>query len=144
MQKYKYKFSPLALTFMAIGFIVAISVIIFNVIKLVNVKVYDKTPSYVLSVCIACLFIIFELTLLFFSYYTITDKSINLRISFICTGEKLSEIVGIVHFTNINKLAIYFSDEEYMYIVIDKKGFDAFVDELRSKSPKIEFRSKEF
>ncbi len=144
VKKFRYRFSVLSLVLFGIGFALALFMIIFNLYKISSGKLMsDGITNRSISILIALVFIGVAISVLSCSFYTINKTEIKTRLGFIVTGIKLNEIKEIVHFTSLNKLSIFYKDEQYSNVVISPKHFDEFATELRKFAPNIVYRTHE-
>lgn len=144
VKKFRYRFSVLSLVLFGIGFALALFMIIFNLYKISSGKLMsDGITNRSISILIALVFIGVAISVLSCSFYTINKTEIKTRLGFIVTGIKLNEIKEIVHFTSLNKLSIFYKDDEYSNVVISPKHFDEFATELRKFAPNIVYRTYE-
>jgi len=144
VKKFRYRFSVLSLVLFGIGFALALFMIIFNLYKISSGKLMsDGITNRSISILIALVFIGVAISVLSCSFYTINKTEIKTRLGFIVSGIKLNEIKEIVHFTSLNKLSIFYKDEQYSNVVISPKHFDEFATELRKFAPNIVYRTYE-
>lgn len=144
VKKFRYRFSVLSLVLFGIGFALALFMIIFNLYKISSGKLMsDGITNRSISILIALVFIGVAISVLSCSFYTINKTEIKTRLGFIVSGIKLNEIKEIVHFTSLNKLSIFYKDDEYSNVVISPKHFDEFATELRKFAPNIVYRTYE-
>ncbi len=145
MKKYKYKFSNLIIVVLILGCVLAVGALTLNAYRFIsNVKqnnellLYDYL-SLILVIALSVAFIVCAIWALLNSHYQITDKAVILKWGLIKTTILASDIVEIKLITTKNRLELIFKDESYFIVVIQNNSFNDFVDELRSKFPKIAF-----
>ena len=139
MEKFKYKFTPLAIILIIIGMLAAVVTSVINVINIVKQLQNGLTPEFskYIIVFIALLFIVFLVIMLINSYYQITESEIKVKLSLISSSIKVKDITKITHFTKSDRLVIFFQDETFTNIVIKPSQFLEFIKKLKKANSKI-------
>lgn len=71
--------------------------------------------------------------------YTVKNKTICLHFGIFKIKTSTENVLEITHFKKSDKLVIYFTDEKFSVIMIDKKDYDAFILSLRNQNPAIRY-----
>ena len=143
--KYKYQFTKTFYLIAVIGGLVALGCIVINAVRFINLLSKSIAPTFyeyvslILSVGLSVFFIVFMISAFINSYYTITDNAVILRWGIIKNTIDIHDVKEIKLITNQNKLELTFEDESYFIIVVSDNWKEKFVDELRSKFPKIPY-----
>ena len=143
MKKYKFKFNKSILIVGIIGVLVAIACMVMGAIRFlnlikenINITIYNYITLVLVEV-LPVLFIVIVVSAYFNSYYKITDTEIILRWGIIVNKFRLSDVKEVKCLTVKNKLELLFSDDTYFVVVTDKRWYEDFVDELKSKRPDV-------
>ncbi len=144
-KNYKYKFSKTFYIVAIVGSVLALGCILINAVRfsvLLN-KGYAlgfyEYVSLILAVVLSVTFIVFIVSALINSYYKITDKSVVLKWGIIKNTIDILDVKDIKFITGKNKLELTFEDDSYFIIVVDDAWKQSFIDELKSKFPKIPY-----
>ena len=143
MKKFKFKFNASIIVVGIVGIIVAIACMVMGIISFINlvnanieISVY-KYISLVLVEVLPIIFIVIAISAYFNSYYQITDSQIILRWGILVNKFKLDDVKEVKCLTVKGKLELLFSDDSYFVIATDKRWYEEFVDELKSKKPDV-------
>jgi len=142
---YKYKFSKWFYLIAVLGYLVSIGCIVLNAIRFSiklnkNIEIaFTEYMSLAFAVVLSIAFIVIVTLALIKSEYKIFDDKIILKWGIIKNPIELNEVKLIRFITTTEKLELVFEDESYFVIVIDKKDYQKFVDELKSIKPKLEY-----
>ena len=144
-KKFKYNFTKLFYVIAAVGAVIAILCIVFNVINFVKLIGNNIAPSLyqygslILAVVLSIAYIVLVVAALFKSYYFITDKELVLKWGLIKNTLSLNDAKEIKLTTNTSKLELVFEDESWFNIAINNNLKEEFVQDLKSKHEKIVF-----
>lgn len=145
MKKYRYKFPAYAVVIILIGFLVAIACSVWNVLRFVgNIRKNNELTvynylSFILAILLSLAYIVLAAAALINSNYVITEKTVVLRWGLIKNVIDLREIKEIKLDGVKHRLELVYEDDSYFLIATDEEWYEAFVDELREKFPKIPF-----
>lgn len=145
MKKFKYKFTRLTFWLLIGGIVLAAACIALNIVRFVNIinsnlaLDFYNVSSLVIAVVLSIAFIVFATIALLNSYYIIKEKSVVFKFGFIPTKIDVSEVKEVKFEGAKNKLELVFLDDSYFVIMVDKKDYESFVDEFRSKFTKIPY-----
>lgn len=98
-----------------------------------------KIFSHAAMVVITALLIIFVLSVMVYGRYVLTDKYFVQYFGFIKIKTPIKNLVQITHFRKSDKLVLYFDDQKYTVIVIDKNYYDQFVMCVREVNSSVIF-----
>ncbi len=136
MKKFKYAFTPVLWTILALIIIISLAGIVINVYNLFLPNVASILPNVIFIVlCVALIGL--TVSIIFFSFYQVKQEKITFRLGFITNVYPLKNVIAITHFTATESLVIYFDDQTYTRIVISKKQYDDFTKTLRDFQPQI-------
>ena len=144
-KKFKYNFTTLFYIISAVGAVIAILCIVFNVINFIKLLMDNVSPSIyqygslILAVVLSIAYIVLVSSALLSSYYYVTDKELVLKWGLINNVLSLSDAKEIKFTTNTNKLELVFEDESWFNIAISDNLKEEFVKDLKSKHEKIVF-----
>lgn len=145
MKVFKYKFTRLITSFIYIG--MALSVIAFGLntyFLIVNdistaVNIVYPILQYSLMYLVSVLLFIICLSLLISSYYSVDGKTFKTSFGIIKSKYDVDKIESIVLDRTTNKLAVYFSEDNYLIIVVNEEWYEDFVCALLKANPRIEY-----
>ena len=147
VKRYRFRFSPLILTFLCLGIALCAASFALTTWQLLGFlqvgdlsSVYDWMKYailYFVSVLVAVLFI----AMLIRSEYVLTDSELLIRFGVIVSKYDIKKIYSIQHFRGSNKLTVYFDDfkTKYMVIVVKAEWYDDFVKSLVERNERIVF-----
>lgn len=137
-RKFRYRFSVLSCVLFGIGFALALFMIIYNIYRISSGKITSEyISSPLISIIIGIAFFGIALSVLSYSFYTVTKTEIKTRLGIFSSGIKLKDLTEIAHIKSINKLAVFYKDGEFSNIVISPKHFESFIKEVKSYAPHI-------
>ena len=142
MDKFRYKFSPKILILTLIGAALAVTCLVWNIVRLVRLIMSEDVGAYaVISVAVAILmsvvFLVLMAAMLIDSSYVFGKNYLTVKFGFIKTTYKYSEIKQIVWFKENNKLTMFHEDESFSNVVISDNFYREFTDELIKHNDKI-------
>lgn len=142
MQKFKYKFTPLALVFIVLGMLSGLACVVLNIIRFIKLfEANTATSSDYMSVSIAAVIGIVAIVLLaaviFNSYYSVQNKNFVAKWGFFANKIPLKDITGITHFKLTDKLVIYYSVDNFFVINAKRTDYENVIDALKNANPKI-------
>ncbi len=141
MKKYKFTFSLLVLIFIFLGFACALGGIILNVINFVNNAspvTYDYI-SLISVVMVGVIYIIFAISMLLNSYYSIDDKYFSICWGFLKNKLEIKTITRIALNSAKHELAIFYNEDNYFVIKSKTIDFPELATLLRKANNKIVF-----
>ena len=143
MKKFRFKHTPLVWTLLAVVIAVLLGSVIWNVITLINRISLGSTKIYasILLIIAGLFLLVFALSVVLFSSYTVKKDLVVLRFGLISSKLKIKEIVQFTHFKKSDKLVSYFEDAKYTVIVIDSRYYEQFINAVREQNQKIVFDS---
>ena len=142
--KFKYKFTKIFYALFAIGILLAIWCIYANLKRFILLlKVSDaSSTNYIaslISFVIGILAFVFIIPAMISSKYEIINKQLITSWGLITNKIDIKSITGITMFKITEKLVIYYDDDTYSNICIDKSEYDDFIKALREANPKISY-----
>lgn len=142
MKKFKYKFTPLALTFIIAGMVAGGACVILNAIrfkKLLDSSISTSSDymSVVISMLIGAAAIVLLIAVLINSYYAVEKNDFVAKWGFFANKIALKDITRIEHFRLSDKLVIYYSADNYFVINALKTDYEGVIDMLKAANPKI-------
>lgn len=138
---FKFKYSPVVWVLLSLVLALSLAGLTWNVYALIQnswaggVKVF----SHVAMVIITAFLIIFVLSVMIYGRYLINDKFLVQYFGLIKIKTPISSLVQITHFKKSDKLVVYFDDQKYTVIVIDKSLYDEFVMRVREVNSNVIF-----
>ncbi len=141
MKKYKFTFSLLVLMFIFLGFACAIGGIVLNIYNFVNNTspvTYDYI-SLISVVLVGIIYIIFAISMLVNSYYSIDDKYFCICWGFLKNKLEIKTITRIALNSAKNELAIFYNEDNYFVIKSKTIDFPELATNLRKANNKIVF-----
>ena len=140
--KFKYKFTKIFYVLFVVGILLAIWCIYANLKRFILLlKVSDaSSTNYVASIIsfvIGILAFVFIIPAMISSKYEIKNKQLITKWGLITNKVATKNITNITLFKITEKLVIYYDDDTYSNICIDKSEYDDFVKTLRDSNPKI-------
>ncbi len=111
---------------------------VYNVIYFIGVGGF-KIATYSLLVLLTGILSVFAVSALLNCKYSVENKTICLHFGVFKIKTALNDVTEITHFKKSDKLVIYFSDEKFSVIMIDKKDYDAFILAVRAQNPSIAY-----
>lgn len=144
-KKYKYEFSKTFYIIAIIGTIVALGCIILNAVRFFNFVSKNIEPTFyeylslILSVVLSILFMVFIISAIINSYYTINKSQVIVTFGILKNKINASEIKEIKLLPKLNKLELTFLDDTYFIVSILPKLHEEFIDELKKNFPQIPF-----
>ena len=142
MSKFRYKFSAKILILTVLGAVLAVTCLVWNIVRLVRIIQSEDVGAYaVISVAVAIfmslVFIFLIAAMLVDSSYVFEKNYLTVKFGFIKTAYKYSEIKQIVWFKDNNKLTMFHEDESFTNVVISDNFYREFSDELIKHNDKI-------
>lgn len=142
MQKFKYKFTPLALVFIILGMISGLACVVLNVIRFISLlqtttAVSSDYMSASVSAIIGVIAIVVLLAVVLNSYYSIENKDFVARWGFFANKIPLKDITGITLFRLTDKLVIYYSTDNFFVINAKRTDYENVITALMSANNKI-------
>ena len=138
---FKFKYSPVVWVLLSLVLALSLSGLAWNAYALIQntwaggVKIF----SHAAMVVITALLIIFVLSVMVYGRYVLTDKYFVQYFGFIKIKTPIKNLVQITHFRKSDKLVLYFDDQKYTVIVIDKNYYDQFVMCVREVNSSVIF-----
>lgn len=149
MKVYKFKFTKLTLGLIYAGLALAVAAFGVTLYLLLNhflsgdFKTYAnmnyRVISYAIMIFVSVLLFVILVSLLISSYYSLDDEYLKTSFGIIKSKFKISDIKEVILDRTINKLAVYFSDENFMMIVVKQEWYDDFISRLLHINPQIEY-----
>lgn len=140
--EFKYKFTKVFYALFIIGILLATWCIYANIkrfILLLNANDGTATNyvASVMCVLIGVLAYVFIIPSMFSSKYQIKDNQLITRWGLIVNKIPTKNITTVTKFRLTEKLVIYYNDDTYSNICIEKEEYEAFVDALKQSNKKI-------
>lgn len=145
MNKFKYKFSTLTYALIGAGIVLAIAGAILNTYNIFADKCWTyANPSiyiirYVLIYFVAVVLIVIMTSLLISSYYSVDEKYFCTVFGIIKSKFDVKTIIAIVLDRETERLSVYFSETQFINVIVKPEGNDKFVDALLKVNPLIEY-----
>ncbi len=111
---------------------------VINLIKLKDLSFYNSFSRF-LMLFVSVILIFFGASVLFFSYYKISDEKLTLNIGVIKITYLLKNVKSLTLFDKQKKLVLYLKDDSYSVIVIKENKFNEFVKSVTEKDKNIPF-----
>lgn len=139
MKKFRFNYSALIWTLIALVVLLSAGGLCFNVINVISYwgQSSFKTIVYVLIVILNAALTALALSVMLMSKYVIKDGKLHSYFGFIRTQVKIDDIVQITHFKKSDKLVIYYKDAKYTVILLSPKLYESFILSLREENRKI-------
>lgn len=138
IKKFRYRFSILSYVLFGLGIALALFMIAYNVYRISSEKVTGEyVGSLLLSMSIGVIFLAIAISVLTFSFYTVTKTEIKTRLGLFNSGIKLSDLTEIIQNKKTNKLSVFYKDGEFSNVVISPKYFESFIKEIKTFAPHI-------
>lgn len=146
MKVFKYRFTKLIKTFIIIGIVLCGVAFALNLYFCLTADIAsDANPAYSIIQYSLMFLVVAVLTpllisILTSSYYAIKDKTLITSFGFIKSKYDLEKVEVITLDRATNKLAVTFSDETFIVIVVKEEWYNDFVQGVLDANPKIEYR----
>ena len=137
--KFKFKYSPVVWVLLALVLILSAAGLVWNVYALTQsawegaIKIFSYSAMILITLILIC----FVLGVMLYGRYVLTDKYLIQYFVLIKIKTPIDSVVQITHFKKSDKLVVYFDDQKYTVIVIDKCYYDAFILSLRNVNSKV-------
>ncbi len=137
MKKFKYSHSlTVNILCIAITLITAVGCF-FGIKTAINVfYTFDRIMYILLSVIGLFLFAL-SFGAVVYSRYIIKDNKLYIRLGLTCEKIRLDEVLSLVHIIDQKKLALTFSEDKYLYIVIKPEDIEDFVAKIKEQNPSV-------
>lgn len=139
MSVFKFKYSHAIWILLSCICALCTAGLVLNIINAVEYSPLGaiKIAKYICTCLINLFILIFVVAVMLNGKYVIKNGALYLRFGFISVKTDANEIVQITHFKKSDKLVMYFCDQKFSVVVIDKKDYDNFVLALRKENAKI-------
>lgn len=145
MKRFKYKFTPVVITFISLIFILAILAIIISAIKLFGPPIFNSFfPLLDVITIVISLIVIFGLILTLNLHYLVSPSGVELKMGFVKLKKhsiNSNEIQGVIYKAKSNSLLITkdLSEENILANIVNIKPleYNSFVEAI--KDNKISF-----
>ena len=136
MQKFKYKFTPLALVFIILGMVSGLACVVLNVIRFVRLlQATTATSSDYMSASVSA--VIGVIAVVLNSYYSVENRDFVARWGFFANKIPLKDITGITLFRLTDKLVIYYSTDNFFVINAKRTDYENVIAALMAANSKI-------
>lgn len=144
MKTFRFKYSPLVWTLLVLVLLLSLGGLAWNIFNIVEYSWADvfKIASFAIILAATAFLTAFAISVMLFGRYVIGNGKLRTRFGFISTATNVSDVVQITHFKKSDKLVVYFSDQKYSVIIIDRSEYDDFVLALRQLNPSIIYDSR--
>ena len=151
MRKFKFNFTKLTTAFIYLGLVLSLAAFVSNTVFVFTEGLGDYASPvypvirYVLMYVVSVALFIILTSLLFSSYYAVTEKHLITCFGVIKSKYDVKKIQTIILDRKTNKLTVYFDENNFVMIVVNEAWYEDFVDAVIKVNPRIEFsiRSKE-
>ena len=139
MKSFRFKYSQLVWALLLLVFIILLAGVCWNIYTLIaNWGVSTtKTVTNFITLALTLFLLVFVISIVAFSKYTIKNGNVIVNFGFIKTKTPINEIVQFTHFKKSDKLVVYFKDAKYSVIVISKDNYQDFVLAVREHNHNI-------
>lgn len=144
MNKYKFLFSGLIKTLLAVAFLITLFGVGYNIYSLIAVKNLTtlNITGYILLIVVNLLVSVICISIVISSKYFIKNGNLYTNFGIIFTKIPLSDITDVIHFLKSDKLVLYYGENKYTVLVIESTLFADFVSALTKANPKITYSVK--
>lgn len=143
MKKFKFSFSILVYVLCTLALLVLVGAIIFNAKTFfLPLSSATKKVSAVVFSVLCLILIVFVMLLLFCSFYVFKDKKLYFRLGIFKFNLGIETALMIKEYTKQQKLVLIFNDGKYSVIVINKKYYKDFVEEVKKINQNALFESE--
>ena len=136
---YRYSFSKLLIFLIALAIAVCLTSLILSVYRLSLFRgqgTYMRASHY-LFVLVSAALLITLISVAISSVYTLTSTRLITRFGIVRSYIELDKITQIKLFEKTEKLVLYFGENSYVVIVVNKAWYDDFTDTILKLNPKI-------
>ena len=141
MKKFKFGYSPLALTLLILVAVIFAASVTINVYDAVKFSDYDTTKKTI-AIIIATFSLaalVITVAAIVYGRYVVKGKFLYCRFGFIFIKTDISEIFQLTEFKAQNKLVMYFKNGKYSVAVINDKYYNQFYEALKAENPAIKY-----
>ena len=145
MKVFKYKFTKPIISLIYIGIalcFVGIGVNIYSVLTSnINEEPNIVIPviQYSLTFLIPIALLVLLISLLFWSYYSIDEKTLKTSFGIIKSKYDVQDIKAIILDRKTNKLSVYLKSNTIFVIVVKEEWYEEFINTLCKINPQIEY-----
>lgn len=141
MKKFSFKYSPVLKILLGVIAAVFATAVTFNIYDAVRFfGVFTTKFAFALTIALLSLILlILVLSALFCAKYVVGGKYLFFYFGLIRTKTDIREIFQLTLFKEQDKLVIYFKNQKYAVVLIDKKFYDDFYGALKAVNPDILF-----
>ncbi len=142
MKKFKFKLNAVSLIMLILGVMLSLACVVWNIYNIIlhfrlNLDSTIKLVSYFFVIAVAVLAGGLCVSVLGFSFYTVTDEFLLLKLGVLPSKIAIKDICEVKFFKKQQKLVCYHGVDKFDVIVIQEKFYDSFVCALREKNSKI-------
>ena len=141
MKKFKFGYSPLALTLLilvAVIFAASVSINVYDAVKFSDYDTTKKTIAIIIATFSLAALVI-TVAAIVYGRYVVKGKFLYCRFGFIFIKTDISEIFQLTEFKAQNKLVMYFKNGKYSVAVINDKYYNQFYEALKAENPAIKY-----
>ena len=148
MKVFKYKFTKLTYILICVGIALCLIGIGLNIFSVVTSDIASSANmvypiiQYTLMFLIPAVLLVILISLLLSSYYSIDGKTLKTSFGIIKSKYDIGEIETVLLDRSTNKLSVYFSNNNFIVIVVKEDWYNDFIDALCKANRNIEFSIK--
>ncbi len=145
MKKFKFQFTKLTKVFIYLGLALAAAAFAVNTWLLISNGISSaanptiKIIQYAAMYFAATLLTVVLVSLLISSYYAVDDKKLITCFGITKTKYDIEKIESVLLDRNTKKLSVFFSESQFIVIVVKEEWYEDFVAALLKVKPNIEF-----
>lgn len=114
---------------------------VYNLIYFIGVGGFKIVTSALLVAVTGALSVL-ALSTLFYCRYTVKNKTICLHLGLFKLKASTDDVCEITRFKKSDKLVVYFLDNKFSVVMIDRKDYDDFIVAVRNQNPSVVFDVK--
>lgn len=137
MKKFRFYFSFPVWALIILSLLCALGGIGINIYNIVTAVKGTNLFKYISFLVLCVILAVFLLSVIINSNYKIKGDKLYLYFGFIKTTYLLKDALNVTHFEDKNMLILFFTEEEYARIVINKQKFNLFADAITKVNDKI-------
>ena len=139
MKKFRFFFSFPVWALIILSLLCALGGIGINIYNIVTAVEGTNLFKFISFLVLCVLLAVFLLSVIIYSNYKIKGDKLYLYFGFIKTTYPLKDALNLTHFEDKNMLVLFFTEEEYTRIVINKQKFNLFAEEITKANDKISY-----
>ena len=139
MNKFRFYFSFPVWVLIILSLLCALGGIGINIYNIVTAVEGVNLFKFISFLVLCALLAVFLLSVIIYSNYKIKGDKLYLYFGFIKTTYSLKKALNLTHFEDKNMLVLFFTEEEYTRIVINKQKFNQFAQTITKVNENISY-----